>query len=460
MKTNALIAIVLSLPLIFSCGSNKAKTNDSGDKSILTGENRPVAFKSEDDFLDYIQFAHLNYMIEGAGPVSGLALERIHMDGEYPQNDRDVITTGASGFGIAGLIVAMERGFITREQGVKQLRKIVDFLEKADRYHGAWPHWLVDGTGKMKPFSEKDNGGDLVETAFLVQGLLCARQYLKDGNREEKALAADIDKLWREVEWDWYQNGQDVLYWHWSPEYGWEMNFPVEGYNEGLVMYILGASSPTHPITADAYHKGWARNGGIISDNEKYGLPLVLRHNGAEEYGGPLFWSHYSFFGLNPKGLKDRYADYWELNRNHALIDYNYCVENPKGYKGYGKDCWGLTASYSPEGYDAHMPGNDGGVITPTAALSCYPYTPEESGAALKHFYYDLGDKLWGKYGFYDAFSETEDWYTPRYLGLDQLTIAPMIENHRTGLIWNLFMSCPEVQQGLEKLGFTYPKNE
>ena len=312
----------------------------------------------------------------------------------------------------------------------------------------------------MKPFSEKDNGGDLVETAFLVQGLLCARQYLKDGNREEKALAADIDKLWREVEWDWYQNGQDVLYWHWSPEYGWEMNFPVEGYNEGLVMYILGASSPTHPITADAYHKGWARNGGIISDNEKYGLPLVLRHNGAEEYGGPLFWSHYSFFGLNPKGLKDRYADYWELNRNHALIDYNYCVENPKGYKGYGKDCWGLTASYSPEGYDAHMPGNDRGVITPTAALSCYPYTPEESGAALKHFYYDLGDKLWGKYGFYDAFSKTEDWYTPRYLGLDQLTIAPMIENHRTGLIWNLFMSCPEVQQGLEKLGFTYPKNE
>lgn len=458
MKTNALIAIVLSLPLIFSCGSNKAKTNDSGDKSILTGENRPVAFKSEDDFLDYIQFAHLNYMIEGAGPVSGLALERIHMDGEYPQNDRDVITTGASGFGIAGLIVAMERGFITREQGVKQLRKIVDFLEKADRYHGAWPHWLVDGTGKMKPFSEKDNGGDLVETAFLVQGLLCARQYLKDGNREEKTLAADIDKLWREVEWDWYQNGQDVLYWHWSPEYGWEMNFPVEGYNEGLVMYILGASSPTHPITADAYHKGWARNGGIISDNEKYGLPLVLRHNGAEEYGGPLFWSQYSFFGLNPKGLKDRYADYWELNRNHALIDYNYCVENPKGYKGYGKDCWGLTASYSPEGYDAHMPGNDRGVITPTAALSCYPYTPEESGAALKHFYYDLGDKLWGKYGFYDAFSETEDWYTPRYLGLDQLTIAPMIENHRTGLIWNLFMSCPEVQQGLEKLGFTYPK--
>lgn len=449
-----LINAFILIPLLFSCGDNGRK--DFGNMDDQTGPCRPMEFRSEDDFLDYIQFAHLNYMVEGAGENSSMAVERIHMDGEYPQNDQDIITTGASGFGIAGLIVGMERGFITREQGVSQLRRIVDFLGKADRYHGAWPHWLVDSTGKTKPFSQKDNGGDLVETAFLIQGLLCARQYLKDGNDEEKALAGDIDKLWREVEWDWYQNGEDVLYWHWSPEYGWEMNFPVEGYNEALVMYILGASSPTHPISTDAYHKGWAGNGNIRSGNTKYGLPLVVRHNGAQEYGGPLFWSHYSYFGLNPKGLKDRYADYWELNRNHALIDYRYCLENPKRYKGYGENCWGLTASYSPNGYDAHMPGNDHGVITPTAALSSYPYTPEQSQAALKHFYFDLGDKLWGKYGFYDAFSEEYSWYPQRYLGLDQLTIAPMIENYRSGLIWNLFMSCPEVQEGLDKLGFTY----
>lgn len=442
-----IFVVLLIISAFSSCNGTQQNESD-----------RPVEFRSEEEFLDHIQFAHLNYMIEGAGPDSGLAPERIHMDGKYPQNDQDIITTGASGFGIAGLIVAMERGFITREQGVKQLRKIVDFLEKADRFHGAWPHWLVDGTGKTKPFSPKDNGGDLVETAFLVQGLLCARQYLKDGNEQEKALAADIDKLWKEVEWDWYQNGKDVLYWHWSPDYGWEMNFPVEGYNEGLVMYILGASSPTHPITPEAYHKGWARDGAIMSSNEKYGLPLVLSHNGAQEYGGPLFWSHYSYFGLNPRGLKDRYGDYWELNRNHALINYKYCVENPKGFKGYGENCWGLTASYSPKGYDAHMPSNDLGVITPTAALSSYPYTPEESAAALKHFYFDLGDKIWGKYGFYDAFSEENNWNPPHYLGLDQLTIAPMIENYRSGLIWNLFMSCPEVQQGLDRLGFTYER--
>lgn len=418
---------------------------------------RPLAFGSEDEFLDYIQAAHLNYMVEGAAPLSGMALERIHMDGIYPENDSDIITTGASGFGIAGLIVAMERGFIPRRQGVAQLRKIVDFLENAERFHGAWPHWLVDGTGKTAPFSPKDNGGDLVETAFLVQGLLCARQYLMDGSREEEEIAADIDRLWREVEWDWYQNGKEVLYWHWSPDYGWEMNFPVEGYNEGLIMYILGASSPTHPITPEAYHKGWARDGKIVTDKERYGLPLVLRHNGAEEYGGPLFWSQYSFIGLEPQGLKDRYADYWELNCNHSLINYRYCVENPEGYEGYGPDCWGLTASYSPYGYDAHMPHvRDLGVITPTAALSSFPYTPYESWAALRHFYFDLGDKIWGRYGFYDAFSEEEQWYTKRYLGLDQLTIAPMIENYRSGLLWRLFMNCPEVQEGLERLDFTF----
>ena len=451
MKLSHIILAAAALITLSSC-ANAPKTEE-----IKAGAERRMEFSSEDEFLDYIQYAHLNYMVEGAAPVSGLALERIHMDGNYPSNDADVITTGASGFGIAGLIVGIERGFIGREEGVAQLQKIVNYISKADRYHGAWSHWIVDGTGKTKPFGMKDNGGDLVETAFLVQGLLCARQYFKDGNAKEQKLAQDIDTLWKEVEWNWYQkDGQDVLYWHWSPEYGWEMNFPVEGYNECLIMYILAASSPTYPIPAEAYHKGWARSGGIVSENTKYGLPLVLSHNGAQEYGGPLFWAHYSYFGLCPKGLKDQYADYWQLNVNHSLIDYNYCVENPKGYKGYGPDCWGLTASYTVDGYTAHMPSNDHGVITPTAALSCYPYTPAESHAALKHFYFDLGDKIWGKYGFYDAFSETADWCLPHYLGLDQLTIAPMIENHRTGLVWKLFMSCPEIQEGLKKLGFEY----
>lgn len=437
-----------------SCNENNSSKKGKGE--ISEQSERPLTFPSNDAFLDFIQKTHLNYMWDGAEKTSGLAPERIHMDGVYPQNDQTVVTTGGSGFGIAGLIVGIERGFIPRADGVTRLHQIVDYLAKADRFHGVWSHWIYGETGKVKPFGTKDNGGDLVESAFLMQGLLIAREYFKNGNENEKQLASKINNLWRDMEWDWYLNGQDVLYWHWSPEYQWEMNFPLRGYNECLITYILAASSPSHTIPASAYHNGWARGGEIKSDAVAYGYPLILKFNGAEEYGGPLFWAHYSYIGLNPKGLVDEYANYWDVNRNQAMINYKYCVQNPKGYKGYSDSCWGLTASYSVDGYSAHMPmKNDLGVITPTAALSSFPYTPEQSMRALKYFYNDMGDKLWGKYGFYDAFSMQYNWYPQRYLAIDQLTIAPMIENYRSGLLWKLFMGAPEIQEGLKKLGFT-----
>ena len=452
MKLNIwlLCTILILLPFI-SCNENKDEKPPEKEEN----DDRPTGFASDDAFLDFIQQTHLNYMWEGAEPTSGLAPERIHLDGNYPQNDAAVVTTGGSGFGIAGLIAGIERGFIPRAEGAERLHKIADYLATADRFHGVWPHWLHGPTGKVKPFSTKDNGGDLVESAFLMQGLLIAREYFKNGSEREKELAGKIDTLWRGMEWDWYLNGEDVLYWHWSPAYGWEMNFPLQGYNECLITYILAASSPTYPIPASAYHNGWARGGEIKSDNIAFGYPLILRHNGAEEYGGPLFWAHYSYIGLSPKGLSDQYASYWDLNRNQTLINHAYCMQNPKGFEGYSDTCWGLTASYSVDGYAGHKPmQNDKGVITPTAALSSFPYTPVESMKALNHFYYNLGDRIWGKYGFYDAFSIESNWYPQRYLAIDQLTITPMIENHRTGLLWDLFMGAPEIQEGLQKLGF------
>ena len=456
MKINLLKSLFFVLLMAsVSCQGGDVKTANT-EPETRPDEQRPASFENDEALLDYIERVHFNYMWDGAEPTSGLARERIHLDGDYPEHDQDVVTTGGSGFGIAGLVVAMERGFITRDQGVERLTRIVDFLERADRFHGVWPHWINGPTGKVKPFGQKDNGGDIVESCFLMQGLLCARQYLNRDNDAEKNLVESINALWEGMEFDWYtRGGQDVIYWHWSPEYEWEMNFPLEGYNECLIVYVLAAASPTHTVPASCYHKGWARSGGIKSDAAPYGYPLELKHNGAEQTGGPLFWAHYSWIGLNPKGLKDQYADYWNVVRNHAMSNYQYCVDNPKKYTGYGPDCWGLTASYSIEGYSAHSPGNDLGVITPTAALSSFPYTPEQSMAALKGFY-ARGESIWGKYGFYDAFSPVSGWTLPRYLAIDQCTIAPMIENYRTGLLWNLFMSCPEVQQGLEKLGFTH----
>ena len=439
--------VVLSFLFFLSCTSS----------NILT--TNVVQFSAEDGkiFTD-VQRTTFQYFWDGAEPTSGLARERYHMDNIYPQNDKMVITSGGGGFGVMAILVGIERGFITREQGVDRMERIVNFLERSDRFHGAWPHWWNGETGKVKPFSKKDDGGDLVETSFMIQGLLCVRQYFKNGSEKEKSLSARIDKLWKEVEFDWYRNNKNVLYWHWSPNYGWEMNFPVTGYNECLIMYVLGASSPTHSIPAEVYHAGWAKNGKINDTVNAYGHTLTLSHNGAPKYGGPLFWAHYSYLGLDPRGLKDRYADYWEHNRNHTLINYDWCVDNPKKYKGYGPDSWGLTASYSVQFYVGHAPGeNDRGVISPTAALSSMPYTPEQSMKAMRHWYKNMKDSIYGFYGFYDAFSEHHNWYPKKYLAIDQGPIVVMMENYRTGLLWKLFMSCPEIQNGLTKLGFESP---
>lgn len=425
-----------------------------GLASYASASNNDVRL-SDESLLTLVQKQTFKFFWDGAEPNSGMARERYHVNDIYPRNDKHVVATGGSGFGLMAILIGIERDFVSRQSAVERFERIVGFLEKADRFHGAWPHWLNGNTGRTIPFSPKDDGADLVETAYLVQGLLAVRQYLADGNEAEKNLADRIDALWRQVEWDWFTRGnQNVLYWHWSPNFGWEKNHCVRGYNECLITYVLAAASPTHTIPAEVYHEGWAGSGKIVRETEPGGLCLSLKHNNSAEYGGPLFWAHYSYLGLDPRGLKDKYADYWEHNKKHTLLNRKYCIENPLNYKGYGEDCWGLTASYSVKGYAAHSPARDLGVISPTAALSSFPYTPAYSMQALKYFYYDLGKKIWGPFGFYDAFSEQENWYPQRYLAIDQGPIIIMIENHRSALIWDLFMSCPEVKQGLRKLGF------
>ena len=399
---------------------------------------------TDDELLELVQRQTFKYFYDFAHPVSGLARER--------NSSGDIVTTGGSGFGVMAMIVAMERGFITRTEGLAHMNKILNFLETCDRYHGVWPHWLNGSTGRTVPFSDKDDGGDLVETSFLIQGLIAFRQYLDPGVPSEKLLIDRINILWHAVEYDFFTQGRDALYWHWSPNYGFNINMMLRGYNETLICYVLGAASPTHTVTRDTYRYGYMNDGAILNGSTYYGITLPM----GWPYGGPLFFTHYSFLGLDPRDLDDIYVNYWDQNVAHTLINWKHCETNPSNYVSYSTDCWGLTASDNQSGYSAHSPTNDLGVITPTAALSSLPYTPEQSMDATRHFYYVLGDRTWGQYGFYDAFNATAGWWGTSYLAIDQGPIVCMIENYRTGLLWNLFMSAPEVRAGLDKLGFTY----
>lgn len=401
---------------------------------------------SDNELLTLIQKQTFKYFWDFAHPNSGMARER--------NTSGDIVTTGGTGFGIMSIVTAVNRNFITRSEGKARIQKILTFLKTADRFHGVFPHWINGNTGKVQAFSAKDNGADLVETAFLMEGLLVARQYFNANDADEINLRSDVNLLFNAVEWDWFRkNSEDRLYWHWSSNFAWDINLPVRGWNEALMVYVLAASSTTHTIPKSVYDVGWAANGGMKNGNTYYGVQLPL----GPANGGPLFFEHYSFMALNPNSLTDAYANYEAQAKAHTKINYNYCVADPLKF-GYSKDCWGLTASDINGGYTASSPNNDRGYIAPTAAVASLPYAPEESMQAIRFFYYKLGDKLWGEYGFKDAFSLHDPWFAHSYLAIDQGPQIVMIENYRTGLIWDLFMSSPEVKSGLKKLGFQSPK--
>jgi len=428
--TNAVIGTTLNTEFMTSM--------DSSDKFPRITDNQ---------LLDTIQRRSFRYFWEFGHPVSGMARER--------NSSGDLVTTGGTGFGIMSIVAAVNRNFITKTKNRDRVLKVTNFLlNNCTRYHGAFAHWVNGANGATMPFSSNDNGADLVETAYLINGLLAAREYFNTADIVETDLRSKINTIWNAVEWNWFrQNNQNVLYWHWSPTQNWIINQQIRGWNEALIVYLLASSSLTDSIPQMVYDNGWAGNGAIRNNNSYYGYQLPL----GPSNGGPLFFAHYSFLGVNPNGLVDAYANYQTQTTNHTKINYEYCKANPRGYYGYSNLCWGLTASDIPTGYGGNEPNNDRGVIAPTAALSSFPYTPTESMNALKFFYYTLGDKLWGPYGFYDAFSLKDLWFANSTLAIDQGPIIVMIENYRSSLLWNLFSGAPEIKNGLRRLGFSAP---
>jgi len=411
-----------------------------------------LAALPDDELLEQVQRQTFRFFWEGGHPVSGLTPDR-HTTRAGPLNHK--VAVGGTGFGLMCIIVAVERGWITRTAALTRISAMLDVLTRAPCYHGAFPHFLDGRTGATIPFWRKDDAADLVETSFLCMGLLCARQYFNADQPAEAQLRGRVTFLWEEVEWNWFtQDQRRVLYWHWSPNNGWAMDHEIRGWNECLITYVLAAAAPRHGVDPLVYHRGFAAGRDFLNGKSYYDIKLPL----GAPFGGPLFLSHYSFCGLDPRGLKDAYADYWQQNLAHARINHAHCTANPHGHAGYSTECWGLTASDDPDGYAVHDPVNDNGTLSPTAALSSLPYTPVESLAAIRHFLRRYGSKVWGRYGFVDAFSERRDWFADTFLAIDQGPIIIMIENQRSGLLWRLFMAIPEIQNGLRKLGFSSPR--
>lgn len=402
---------------------------------------------SDAALLDRVQRQTLRYFWEFGHPTSGLARDRTF------GND-DVVTLGGSGFGVMAIVVGVARGWIARDEAVDRLHRMIGFLERAPSYHGAFPHFMHGATGATVRFSRKDDGADLVETAFWIQGLIAAQHFFDRADGKEPWLRGRIEQMRRAVEWDWFtRDGRDVLTWHWSPNNGFAMNLELRGWNECLIAYVLAAGAEEHSIRPAAYHNGFAQGRTFDNRRPQRGILLPLGPDG----GGPLFFAHYSFLGLDPRGLTDRYADYWAQNVAHTRLNRAHCIANPGGFEGYGPKSWGLTASDGPEGYSAHSPDNDRGVIAPTAAISSLPYAPELIMPLLRHFHDDRGDQLFGEYGFFDAFSDSANWTAKTHLAIDQGPQVVMIENHRSGLVWDLVMRDPEVRRGLQRLDFRSP---
>jgi len=414
----------------------------------------PAALAEADEatLLEAVQRRTFRYFWDGGHPLSGLAFDRLRSD-EAPGDG--VVTSGGSGFAAMAIVVATARGWVSRAAALERLDRMLEVLLRAPCYHGAFPHFMRGADGATVPFMRKDDGGDLVETSLLLMGLLCAREYFDAAAPLEASVRGRIDQLWSDIEWSWYtRDGRAALYWHWSPNNGWALDLPIRGWNECLITYLLAVAAPRHAVDPMVYHRGFASGAAFLNRRTYYDLPLPL----GPAFGGPLYFAHYSFAAIDPRGLRDRYADYWQQNLHHVLINHRHCVRNPRGFAGYAADCWGLTSCDDVDGYAAHAPDADSGTLAPTAALSSLPYAPAESLAALRTFLRRYGARLYRGYGFVDAFSPERDWFADTHLAIDQGPIIAMIENHRTGLLWRLFMGAPEVRRGLAALGFSWPR--
>ncbi|MDO5113421.1 MAG: glucoamylase family protein [Planctomycetia bacterium] len=361
-----------------------------------------------------------------------------------------VLTVGASGFGIMAIVAGVERGWIPREDAAKHIVKMTRFLRSVPRFEGAWAHWYSP-EGDCVRFGNQTAAGEIVETAFLMAGLLVAAEYFDGENSLEKEIRETVSFFWETIHWRHYVH-QGKLYWIWHSDRD-QYELPLVGWNETLLVYILAMAAPEpHNISPEVYRTCWIWDSFAHPQRKTYGYTLPL---GNLSHGGPLFLSQYSFLCLDPRKMQDEYADYWQQNVAHTLINRHYCLYEAPAEFRYSEQDWGLTAcdgcGKSP-GYRARDPIHDDGVIAPTAAISAYPYTPFYSTQVLLHLAKNYPE-LNGRFGFGISYTPRDRAINPHYLAIEHAPMSVMIENYRSGLIWKLFMKNPHVLRGLRLAG-------
>lgn len=436
-----IIAILFSSCILCNCVEDKSTMGED----VVSNDNTyaPMVVRSA---MNEQQQKVVNYFFTGANEQTGMALNS--------SSNKTILTTGATGFGIMNLIIGVERGWINREEAARQIVKITRFLKRADRFAGAWAHWYKPD-GRMVPFGSQMQAGEIVETAFMMGGLLTASEYFTGGSDDEKEIRKATEEFWNSIEWNHFVK-DGMLYWIWHQDKN-SYELPLVGWNETLLVYILAMAAPdAHKVSPDIYKNCWQGYNFANLTRKTYGYSLPL---GTDDNGGPLFLSQYSFLGLDPRYMQDQYAFYWTQNVSHTLINRHYCVyEAPKEYR-YSEYDWGLTACEGCGEHPDYMsrdPKNDDGIIAPTAALSAFPYTPFYSTQVLlnlKNNYSDLN----GKYGFGVSYCPADKSVGKNYLAMEHAPIAIMMENYRSGLIWKLLMQNEHVQKGLQLAGIAQP---
>jgi hypothetical protein len=424
----------------------------------------------DDAALDRLQRDTFEYFLVETNPRNGLV----------PDSTREGVPSSitAIGFGLAAYCLGAERGFITRGDAIARVLATLRFLWQSPQgteadatgYKGFFYHFLDMQTGRRAWTSELST----IDTTFLIAGVLAAGTYFDGGTSDEREIAMLADALYRRVDWRWAQNGGLTVTNGWRPERGF-LKSRWEGYSEGILLYVLGLGSPTHPLPERSY-PAWTRT---YRWTKLYGHEYL--------YAGPLFIHQLSHVWIDFRGIPDAYMrgrgiDYFENSRRATLAQQQYAIRNPKGFAGYGECCWGITACDGPgpttrriDGVERRFydykargipNGPDDGTMAPWAAVASLPFAPEIVLPAIGHFHQEH-PKLLGRYGLLCSFNPTftgaspagqaphgQGWYSKGYYGLEQGPIVQMMENYRSGFLWELMKRCPYLVTGLRRAGF------